>query len=92
MEKGSCETALFSHLSLLLACGAGEVLKLAGIQLESTSYSMGRAGRASSVFYCPRSVWLPLTAAPLPPGPGPVLVFLPQPGARPELVTVLEVV
>lgn len=42
MEKGRCETAQFSsHLSLLLACGAREVLKLAGIQLVSTGRSPG---------------------------------------------------
>lgn len=52
MEKGSCETAQFSsHLSLLLACGAREVLKLAGIQLVSTGRSLGRAGRASCLSF-----------------------------------------
>lgn len=94
MEKGSCETAQFSSdLSLLLACGVGEVLELAGIQLLSTGCSRGAGWQSLlSVFYCPRSVWLPLTAAaapPLPPGPGPGLAFLPVPGARPRLATVV---
>lgn len=59
-------------------------------QRASAAPQEGPAGGATrlSVFHCPRSVWLLLTAAPLPPGPGPGLVFLPDPGAQPGLVTV----
>lgn len=98
MEKRRvCETAQFSS-RLLLACGVGEVLKLAGIQLVSSGCSAGWAGRASRLsFTALAPVWLPLTAAaaaaPLPPGPRPAgLVSLPVPAAQEGLVSVPEVV
>lgn len=63
----------------------GEVLKVAGIQLLVL-----HAVSLLSIFHHPHSVYLPLSAAPPLPGPGPALVFLPEPGARPGPVAVPE--
>lgn len=74
----------------------GEVLQLAGNRERHLLHRTGWQS-LSSVFFCPHSVWLPLiaaaaAAAPLPPGQGPGLVLLPDPGSRAGLATVPAVV
>lgn len=94
MEKGSCETArVSSSFSMWQGAGrVGEVLQLAGIGECHLLHGAGWQS-LSSVFYYPHSIRLPLTAAALlPPGQGPGFACLPDPGARPGLVTVPGVV